>query len=381
MKTALIYKTVLLPISETFIQAQAGALKTFRGRFAGLYPASESLALPSDTILAVKDTSWPSRFEVQLYRLLGIAPDFFRRVRMANPSLIHSHFATDSVTVLPLARRLKLPLIVTLHGADVTIRDSILCDSLGGRLYLHRRRLLWTRASLFICVSEFIKRQAIEMGFPEEKLRVHYIGIDRSRFLPAPGRPKGDSILFVGRLTEKKGCKYLLQAMKLVQKKIPAAQLTIVGDGPLRASLQSLAGDLGVNCKFLGGQPSWVVKQLLESTRVFCVPSVTAENGDSEGLGMVFAEAQSTGVPVVSFQHGGIPEVVQHQKTGLLAPEFDYPILADHIQTYLTDDDLWKRSSVAGPDWIEQRFNIVKQTRVLEDIYSEVVADFRARKA
>jgi len=380
MKTVLIYKTELLPISETFIPAQAGALKRFRPRFAGLYAASKSLVLPSDTILAVKDTSLLSSFQVQLYRIFGIAPDFFRKVQMTGPSLIHSHFATDSVTALPLAKRLKLPLIVTLHGADVTIRDSVVGSSPGGRLYLHRRKLLWSRASLFICISEFIKRQAIELGFPKEKLRVHYIGIDRSRFLPTPGQPRGDSILFVGRLTEKKGCQYLLQAMALVQKKRPGAQVTIVGDGPLRPSLHSLAEDLRVNCTFLGGQPSSVVKQLLESTRVFCVPSVTAENGDSEGLGMVFAEAQSMGVPVVSFHHGGIPEIVQHQKTGLLAPEFDFTKLADNILTYLTDDAFWKLASAVGPDWIERRFNIVKQTQELEDIYSEVLADFDARK-
>jgi colanic acid/amylovoran biosynthesis glycosyltransferase len=378
MKTVLIYKTELLHLSETFIQAQAGHLKAFRPQFAGLQRAAKSLTLPGDVIFATSGNRQVSRLRSQLYRLFSIAPGFMSRLQATNPSLIHSHFATESVTALPIAERLNIPLIVTLHGADITVHDSAL-GGLGGRLYVRRREQLWRRTSLFICVSEFIKRKAMERGFPAEKLRVHYIGIDRSLFLPSTRQRKNDTVLFVGRLTEKKGCEYLLRAMALVQKKRPEAELTIMGDGPLRQSLEGLAKDLGIGCKFLGGQPSHVVRDCLESTRVFCVPSVTAANGDSEGLGMVFAEAQAMGVPVVSFAHGGIPEVVQNGSTGLLAPECDHVKLADSILRYLTDDTFWQESAVRGMDWIKKRFDIDTQTTELEEIYAQVISNFSPR--
>ncbi len=379
MKTVLIYKTELLPMSETFIQAQAGALRKYRPRFAGLQRAPRSLPLPDDTILAVNGRHSISRAKLHLYRLSGIAPHFLKQIRDTAAVLIHSHFATESVTALPVAKTLKAPLIVTLHGADITVTDSMLKRTLGGRVYLRRKVELWRRTSVFICVSEFIKRKALEAGFPEHKLRVHYIGIDRSRFLPSTKERNPESIVFVGRLTEKKGCRYLLQAMALVQRERPSAELTIIGAGHLRSSLEAQARELQVRCTFLGEQPADAVRAALDSARVFCVPSVTAQDGDSEGLGMVFAESQAMGVPVVSFRHGGIPEVVRDGETGLLAPEANYVQLAENLLTYLKDERFWRESSERGKNWIQQRFDIATQTAELEGIYDQVVQDFARR--
>jgi glycosyltransferase involved in cell wall biosynthesis len=306
--------------------------------------------------------------------MFAVAPSFLQQLQAANASLIHSHFATESVTALPIAERLNIPLVVTLHGADVTLKDSFLRGSLGGLLYLRHRNKLWSRVSTFICVSEFIKRQAIERGFPKEKLRVHYIGVDRKQFTRSTCRLTRETVLFVGRLTEKKGCEYLLRAMAKVQQQRPYAELTIIGDGPLRRSLEALASDLQVRCRFLGAQTGAVIRKALESTRVFCVPSVTARNGDSEGLGIVFAEAQSMGVPVVSFDHGGISEVVENGSTGLLAPECDYLNLADNVLTYLTEDVAWQLASQRGIDLVRNRFDLVTQTRELERIYEDAIS-------
>lgn len=377
MKTVLIYKTELLHPSETFIQAQAGALHSFRPQFAGLEHAAKSLPLPKDTIFAIDKGSSLSRWRLHAYRLWNLAPPgFFEKLQGANASLIHSHFATESITALPIAARLNLPLIVTLHGADITVHDSALRGSLGGRLYLRRRPQLWQRTSRFICVSNFIKQKAIAKGFPEDKLHVLYIGIDRSSFHPATRPRNPNSVLFVGRLTEKKGCQYLLQAMARVQKKHPQAELTIIGDGPLRSSLEDLAGTLRVNASFRGAQPSRVVREAMETARVFCAPSVTAANGDSEGLGMVFAEAQAMGLPVVSFDHAGMQEAIQVGRTGLLADERDSVKLAENILTYLKDDDFWLQSSRAGVGWIQQKFDLKTQTQKLEELYNEVISGF-----
>jgi len=367
MKNVLIYRNDLLPISETFVLEQAKALRAFHPKFMGVGKADRSLEIPSDAILLTRNSSLFSRVRKRLYWMTGFAPYFHRRAATVNAELVHAHFGPDGITAAHIASVLGLPLIVTLHGFDVTIpRNS-------PDFYAR----VWKRASLFLCVSNFIRAKAIEAGFPEEKLRVHYIGINTSSFTPASTPANPNSVLFVSRLMPKKGCEYLLRAMAIVQAARPAVELTIIGDGPLRAQLEELAGSLRINCRFLGAQPADVVRKQLESARVFCVPSVTADNGDSEGLGMVFAEAQAMGVPVVSFEHGGIPEVVQNGVTGVLVPEKDYEALARGLLRYLTDDDFWNQSRIAGIAWIREGMELSVQTAELESIYSDVVSQYR----
>jgi colanic acid/amylovoran biosynthesis glycosyltransferase len=368
MRRVLIYRTDILPISETFILAQANALRNFDPRFIGLCRPDRSLEVPADSILLTGKRTLASIARRRLYQKTAIAPLFHRAAAKAGAALIHAHFGPDGITAAHIAELLRLPLIVTLHGYDVTIpRESPTTYA-----------ALWKRASLFLCVSKFIREKAIECGFPPEKLRVHSIGIDLSRFHPEGSQPKPDSVLFVSRLVEKKGCEYLLRAMEIVQKARPSAELTIIGDGILRPQLEELAKSLNVRCRFLGAQPSDAVRKALESARVFCVPSVTAGNGDSEGLGMVFGEAQAMGVPVASFAHGGIPEIVQHGTTGFLAPERDYAQLAQGILRYLSDDLFWEQSKTRGIEWIRSQFDITTQTAELETIYSDVVSKFSA---
>jgi colanic acid/amylovoran biosynthesis glycosyltransferase len=364
MRRVLVFKEVLLPPSETFVLAQARALSEYVPTFAGLERAHPSLPLPPELVLLSDSRPSISDLRAKLYRRTGIAPLFHGEAKRARPDLVHAHFASGGRSALPLARALGVPLLVTFHGADVTVQ--------GLQKNYHKR--LSEQGSLFLCVSQFIRDRALEAGFPAEKLRVHYIGIDRELFTPASSPEPPQGVLFVGRLVEKKGCEYLLRAMKLVQQAQPHCDLAIIGDGPLRHSLEALARDLNVRCQFRGVQPAVVVRECLKKTRIFCVPSVTAANGDSEGFGIVFAEAQAMGVPVVSTTHGGIPEVVAHRLTGLLVPERDYEALAEALSLLLADADLWQRLRCAALQRMEQQFDLRTQTGLLEKIYKEVSA-------
>ena len=175
--------------------------------------------------------------------------------------------------------------------------------------------------------------------------------------------------MFVGRLVEKKGCSYLLEAMAQVLGKHRNARVVVIGDGPLRATLETSARQLNVPAEFLGPQSAPIVREWMSRARIFCAPSVTAANGDSEGLGMVFAEAQAMGTPVVTFRHGGIPEVVLHEKTGLLAEERNVPELATQLSRLLEGDALWNQLSEQGVAMIRERFDVRRQTSMLEDLY------------
>jgi colanic acid/amylovoran biosynthesis glycosyltransferase len=370
LETVLIFRRTLLPVSETFIEAQAGALRSFHPRYVGLLRAAQTLYVAPDSILLAGTRSIASLSKVALYSWTNYAPQFHRAARLARPSLIHAHFAIDGATALPLAAALKIPLIVTLHGYDVTMSDRFIGKTLAGKLYLQRRQRLWQYASQFLCVSEFIRRKAIEAGFPQEKLRVHFIGIDREKFKPEQGFP-GKIVLFVGRLVEKKGCIHLLRAMRKVQDVEPAATAVILGDGPLRPTLESSARNLNLRFEFLGSQPSSIVRQWIAKANMLCIPSVTVSDGGSEGLGMVILEAQAVGRPVVGFRTGGIPEAIQENATGLLAPPGDEVALAEQILRYLQDEDLWRSASARGIRWIAERFDLKRQTEELEAIYEE----------
>ncbi len=113
----------------------------------------------------------------------------------------------------------------------------------------------------------------------------------------------------------------------------------------------------------------------LNRASVFSVPSITVESGASEGFGLVFAEAQSMGVPVASFATGGIPEAVENGRTGLLCRERDVDSLAANIGRLLTNRSMWQKFSAAAEAHVRNRFNLQTQTSLLEDWYEEVVAE------
>jgi len=366
MPNVLIFKETVLPPSETFILAQMGALTRFSPILVGLQPTSRSLQMDAPPVLLSGRASNDVTLRTKLYRRSGFAPLFHRRLRNIRPDLMHAHFASGGKTLLPFARAFKRPLIVTLHsGSDVPVEKP--------RFGTYRQ--LAEGATLFLCVSDFIRRQAIDAGFPAEKLLVHYIGIDRNLFVPPPATPTADSVLFVGRLVEMKGGEYLLRAMQKVQLRRPACELTIVGDGPLRAELERLAAELQVNCKFLGVQAPATIREMLPKARIFCLPSVTTAAGDREGLPTVLIEAQAMGVPVVSTFHSGIPEGVIDGVTGSLVPERDTEGLAAAILRLLEDRELWQRYHVATQDHIDRNFDLHRQTALLEDIYSDLICE------
>jgi glycosyltransferase involved in cell wall biosynthesis len=270
---------------------------------------------------------------------------------------------------------LKLPMVVTLHGFDVSTSDEDLARNPGGRRLLSRRQRLWQTVSHFVCVSKAIREIALRAGYPEQKLIVRYIGIDCEKFAAAPAADREENlILFVARLVEKKGCEYLIRAAAQLRARHREVRLVIIGDGPLRSELEQLVLSLRVPAEFLGVQGPDAVRGWMQRAQVLCNPSVTAANGDTEGLGMVFAEAQATGLPVVSTQHGGIPEVVRNGETGLLARERSVEELTSHLERMLVDRAFWDACSECAKRWIREQFDIRRCTAGLEEIYDEAVA-------
>lgn len=377
MHTALIFRERILAPSETFIAEQAKALRRYRPILTGLRRTQPSLDHLLPEILLRDGHNIIDRFAASLYRKFPLGNDFFRRLRAAEPAIVHAHFAIDAVQALTIAHRLNLPLIVSLHGYDVNSSASFLRQSRSGTHFLLNRDRLFREATAFLCVSRFIYDAALRAGFPSEKLHVHYTGIDCERFsaVDLPRDPK--LILFVGRLVEVKGCEHLLRALAVLQHHDSDVHAEIIGDGPLRAKLEALASSLSLRVSFRGMQSQAEVRRSMFRARILCNPSITASTGEKEAFGMVFAEAQASGTPVVSYANAAIPEVVNHGQTGLLCPEGDIGALADALRILLENNDQWTSMSARAREWVKMRFDIARQTERLELLYDECVARHR----
>jgi glycosyltransferase involved in cell wall biosynthesis len=376
MPKVLVYRSELLPLSETFIKEQILAYKRWQGVLIGMHAVNE---LPLDgldvRVLRTNKPDYFTRLQWKFSRMRQSIPSsVVNMLRRERASLLHAHFGPNAIEAWPLARALDLPMLVTLHGYDININREWWEAGHGGaamRKYPSDLLKLAKQPSVhFIAVSEAIRRRASSYGIPENKITVQYIGIDTSKFAPScrPIAERERRVLFVGRLVEKKGCEGLIRAFSKVREVAPDALLVVVGDGPLRGSLQRLAQELNIPVQFRGAVTHREVQQECNLARICCVPSITAANGDAEGLPTVVMESQACGIPVITSARGA-EEAVDDGHTGLIFGERDIDSLATKLHTLLVDDNLVSSMSEAGPKFISQKFAVTRCTEALESAY------------
>lgn len=380
-RNIIIYADPLLVPSATFVRAQAEELRDFVPYYVGARRyRGAGLELPAERTIAInrKGTVFGKIKEIP-FKVFGYAPLFVRKLRRISPVLIHAHTGPGGVVALPLANRLGIPLLTTFHGGDVTTTERSLASHphYAVRRYSREKQKLQSRGALFIAVSRFVRTKLLQQGYPLDRTVLHYIGIDTALFSPDRQIQREPIVLFVGTLHEGKGCEYAIRAMAKVQSLMPETEFVILGNGPLRSNLEARAKEALRRYTFLGTQPPEVVRHWLNRSKLFLAPSVTMESGWTEAFGLVFAEAQAMGVPVVSSVSGGIPEAVAHEETGLLASERDWEALADHVLLLLKNESIWSRMSEAGRKRVCALFNLKKQTVQLEKLYQEILEDGR----
>lgn len=386
LRTVIVYTSALLPYSETFIKSQALALRSWHPVLVGERVLRDGLPLAGLEIMTLLPDDAPpwQRLAFRLARRWGRPhPGVLRRLRSLGAELVHAHFGPSAIDIWPYARELGLPMLVTLHGYDINIHRTWWESGQGGRRqrsYPAKLLRLARESDVhFIAVSEAIARRAVAYGIPRDKISLHYIGVDTALFAPnvASTGPRAKRVLFVGRLVEKKGTTYLLQAFARVRKRVPDAELVIVGDGPLRAQLEQQAVDLGIAAIFTGALPGERIRHEMAKARVLCLPSVTASNGDAEGLGLVLLEAQASGLPVVTSARGGAEEAILHSSSGFRHGEMDVATLEEHIVDILADDLLFERLSTCGVNYVGKNFDLFRQSEKLSAIYAEMSQDVK----
>ncbi len=369
MKSVLIWRYQMFKPSEHFILNQAQRLKEFVPVLVGGKHFGEPQYPVAHKCLQSTRASF----------LLGQSAEFEHLLTENAPDLVHSHFCVDASLLLGVLRKRDLPLVVTCHGFDTSVRRmQMLCSGKIPWMWhaLNERRLA-KRADAFICVSDFIRRKMAERGYPEGKLLTHYIGIDTEHIRPDEQVRKFEhpTVFAVARFTEKKGLRFLIEAFKGVRARCVDAQLLIAGDGALKLELERQIVESGLeNCvKLLGMLPHSEVLNVMQQAWCVCVPSVTASNGDSEGLPTVVLEAFALTVPVVATHHGGIPEVITEGANGYLVPEWNVGQLAERLLYVLENRSVREALGTQARKHVEEHFNIRRKTQSLEEIYRGVL--------
>lgn len=240
----------------------------------------------------------------------------------------------------------NVPYILTGHGGDVT--------SLNFEPVSSMKKKAMKRAGAITVVSKALKEYT-DRFYPNDKTSIIPMGCDTHAFSPNSRREDfykqngKKAILFVGRLAEKKGVTYLIEAMKAID----GAVLYIAGKGNLEESLKKQAVGLGEQVVFLGPKTHSELPQIYASADVFVAPSVTAADGDKEGFGLVIIEAMASGVPVVASNSGGIPDIITDGENGLLCEEKNPSALAGAINRVLSDEGLREKLIKNGYDTAE----------------------------
>lgn len=281
--------------------------------------------------------------------------------------LIHAHFAKSPAHVaMKLAKIFQIPFVFTAHAYDIFIKPDV--------TFLTE---LADNAARIITISQFNKNYLLRLLGErfETKILIIRCSIDLTRFRPIEKtNSKTIRLLTCGRLVEKKGIEYAIWALSKLSN-FSNVELHIIGDGPLRSELESLVEHLQLanRITFLGSQSHENVILQLKQADIFLLPSVTAKNGDREGIPVALLEAEASGIPVISTIHSGIPEGVLDGYSGVLVPEADIAGLASAIEELAGDKEKRNLMGQNGRHFIEQNFNNELELPKLHSLFERLV--------
>jgi glycosyltransferase involved in cell wall biosynthesis len=292
----------------------------------------------------------------------------WRITRRYQIDLVHSHwFVPSGLVGATIAFIWKKPHVLTSHVLDVNLFGKF-------RSALPVLSAIVASADMITTNSSYTKQQ-IEALVPLPcPCRVIPMGVCLPEHLPPLNRVRGHTILYVGRLVEWKGVDTLIRSMTIVKKAIPGSELIIIGEGPLRNTLERLVQDTGLTdtVRFFGRANDDELAKLYDSAAVFVLPSRTYRGLVMEGLGVVLLEAMSHGVPVIGSNVGGIPDIIIDGETGFLVPEQDPSSLAEKIVLLLSDTELWERFRNNGLLRVKTHFSWASVSVRFSEVYEQI---------
>ena len=378
MKPVAWVKDTYLPLSETFIYEPLISLKSWHPVVIAKDAANLKAFQYGDLRLLEEDGKAATLLSSLrlIKRALGRDPgafaDFILSVcRERAPRAIHAHFGPAGFEALKAAKELGLPLLTSFYGYDVSVHAR-------DRKWRKRYGELFSGGKAFATEGPHMKRSLIEMGCPEDKVRIVHIGVDINR-LPFKPRFLSDGqrlvILLAGRFVEKKGIEYALGAADHLARAGIDFELRLAGDGPLRRRIEGIVESraLGDRVKILGFLSHAELVREIYRAHIGIVPSVTASNGDSEGgAPKVLLEMEATGLPIVAFRHADIPYVAPEGMASVLVDERDSKGLAEAIKGLIAEKEKWPEIGRKASDFARANFSLEDVVGHYEKLYEEL---------
>ena len=295
---------------------------------------------------------------------LAIFPKIVHAARLMEESgiaRVHCHFANHPAAAGLVVHRLTgIPYTFTVHGSDLH-RDS------------HMLREKVAEAELVVSVSDYNRRLILDLCGPEhaDKVVVLRCGVDTEVFRPRP-KSEGDRpfrIVCVGSFVEVKGHRHLVDACRLLANAGVEFECLLVGRGPLRPEVEQQVVDLDLasQVRIEGARPRSEVAEIVASADAAVLPSVWSSRNEREGIPVALMEAMASGVPVVASDMSGMPELVEHERNGLLVRPADAAALAEAIARLHDDPRLRRRLAEAGLRTVRRDYDLRRNAARLAD--------------
>jgi len=356
------------PYSETFIQAHKNNLKGcvfyYYGVGAKIQLEGASKLMPSNIYkvhrIYAKIFKKPSNYLWEQRVLYSLKTNKI--------DVVLVEYGTHAHHLCAVLQASKLPVTVHFHGYDASIHDVIkACDNYDAVFKL---------AKNVIAVSKVMYTKLVALGCPKNKLFYNVYGPQPIFENVQPSFVKKQFIA-AGRFTDKKAPYYTILAFNQVLVKHPDATLVLAGDGELYNTCKNLINHfkLQKSIALLGVINAVRFVNLLSESLAFVQHSVTAENGDMEGTPVAVLEASAAGLPIISTYHAGIPDVIIHNKTGLLCDEHDVETMSANMLQVLDDVDFAKQLGQAGKLHIKADFSLERHINTLQNILSGLTSN------
>jgi len=275
---------------------------------------------------------------------------------------VYAEYGVVGVQIMPVCKKLNIPLIVNFHGFDASVKSIL-------REYETQYKELFDYAEHIVAVSKTIEEILISLGASPEKITYTPCAPNDNFFDFKPTFSK-NAFIAVGRFVDKKAPYYTILAFRKVLEKYPDAKLYLCGDGLLYNTCVNMVNyfQLSNNIIFLGSVSAKELKHLYEKSIAFVQHSVTALSGDMEGTPVSVLEASAAGLPVISTNHAGIPDVILHEKTGLLVNEHDVDKMAEDMIYLLANKDYAKSLGQAGREFVRSNFSMKRHIGILNKL-------------
>ncbi|MBX7158455.1 MAG: glycosyltransferase family 4 protein [Verrucomicrobiae bacterium] len=304
--------------------------------------------------------NWGERGDKQRIYEAGHIGQILKQNRISH---IHAHFAgTAARTAYWIKKLYGIPFSFTAHANDFFCHSDypVTLDD------------LFKTATFIVTVSDFSVSE-LQKRFPQARKKIHrvYNGIDLQHFPVTQPQNNPPLFLSIGRLIEKKGFEPLIEACAFLKEKGLTFRCEVIGEGPLEQILQQQIKKhhLQNEVQLLGPQSQNFIIDKLQKSYLFVLPCVTEKDGGKDNLPTVIVEAMACGLPIISTHLAGVPEMVTHEKNGLLVEEKNVPQLVAALETLLKNPEQVAQFGKKSRQFTEEKFALTITTQQLKNLF------------